>query len=70
MVVDQINVGHVAVLELKNNPPIGAEGDTPEAGEISLEWVQPETGEIQVFGLRSTAQKRQHPSDLLNVLSV
>jgi hypothetical protein len=37
MIIDRINVRHVAIFEAKNYSPVGANGDTPNAGKIALE---------------------------------
>src|SRR5208282_3332173 len=39
VVIDQINFGHVAVLEPKNNPPVDADGYAPITGEVALKRV-------------------------------
>jgi len=70
VIVDQIDIGYVGVLETKYNPPVGANGDTPEAGEIALEGVQAEAGEVHVLGARGAVQERQHTGDFIDMLSV
>jgi hypothetical protein len=39
MIVEQVNVGNIIVLELKNNPPVGANGDASIPGEFALKLV-------------------------------
>jgi hypothetical protein len=46
MVIDQFNVKSVRAFKTKDNPPISAHGDRPEASQVASERVQPVAGQI------------------------
>jgi hypothetical protein len=39
VVVQQIDISDIALLETKNNPPVGADGDAPIAREVAAQRV-------------------------------
>jgi hypothetical protein len=51
VVIDQINVGGVAIIETENDPPVGAHRNGPKAFELAGERVEPEGWKIHVFDL-------------------
>jgi len=70
MVIEQIDIGGVALLEAKNDPPVGANGDAPIAGEVASQRVQPPARQIKVARLRRLVETRQHARDLVGVLNI
>jgi hypothetical protein len=70
MVINQIDVGHVAFLETKNDPPVGPDGDAPEAGEVAPERMQSEPRKVHVLRPRRAVQKREDTGDLIDVLCI
>ena len=43
----------VALLEAENDPPVGADGDTPITGKITFQWVQPPAGNTASRGINA-----------------
>jgi hypothetical protein len=48
VVVHVINIQHVALCEAENDSPICANPYRPEASEVALERMQPETGQVHI----------------------
>lgn len=42
MIVYKVNIGRLAVIEPKNNPPVRAYGDSPTVFKVTLQWVKNE----------------------------
>ena len=70
MVIEQINIGDVALVEAKNDPPVAANGNAPIAHEIASQRVQPPARQIEVVRLRCLVETRQHARDLVGALRV
>jgi hypothetical protein len=68
MVVDQINVASVAFLKAEDHTPVRPDSHAPKAFQVALERVEPETGEIHVFGLSGTVKDGEDIFDLLDVI--
>jgi hypothetical protein len=35
-----VHIGRIAIFETKNDPPIGADGDTPESSQFALQLMK------------------------------
>jgi hypothetical protein len=70
VVIKQINIGDVVGLKAENDPSVGADGDTPAAGEVTSQRVQPPTRQVEMSRLRRLIKPRQHPCDLIGVLRI
>jgi hypothetical protein len=47
MIVNEVDIGCLAILEAKDHPPIRAHGDGLEAFELTLQRMQAESGQPQ-----------------------
>jgi hypothetical protein len=68
MVVDQIDIMGVAGIEAENDAPVGPDGHGPEPGQITLERMQPETGEIHLADLVGFIEARENALDLVHLV--
>jgi hypothetical protein len=41
VVIDQINIRGIALLEAEDDPPVGANGDTPITSQLAFQRMQP-----------------------------
>jgi hypothetical protein len=39
VVIDQVNIGGIALLKAEDDPPVGANGDAPITGKLALQLV-------------------------------
>ena len=69
MIINQLNITRVPILEPKNDPPVGADGDRPESFAAAFERMQAIAGKIK--GLRSvcSVEGSQNIFDLVNEIS-
>ena len=49
MVVDQVNVGDIAIFKPEDNAPISPYCDAQESGHITFEWMELKSGDIPIF---------------------
>lgn len=70
MVVDQVNVGRVAVLKPEDNPPIRPYRDAPKSGQVPFKGVKLKAGDVHIFRLRTAFQLRQNTTHLFDMLGV
>jgi hypothetical protein len=70
VVIDQIKVCRVALLEAKNDPPVGANRDAPITREIALERVQSPARQVELARLCRLIEPSQHARDFVSVLRV
>ena len=68
MVVDQINVASVAFLKAEDYAPVRPDSHAPKAFQVAPERMDPETGEIHIFGLSGTVKDGEDIFDLLGVI--
>ena len=58
----------VAGIEAENDTPIGPEGHSPEPGQITLERMQPEAGQVHLADLVSFIETRENALDLADLV--
>jgi hypothetical protein len=68
MIVDQIDVMGVASIEVENDTPVGPDGHGPEAGQVALERMQPETGQVHLADLIRLIETRENALDLVDLI--
>jgi hypothetical protein len=68
MIVDQIDVVGVAAIEAEDSTPVGSYGHSPEPGQVALERVQPETGQVHLADLVSFIETRENALDLVDLI--
>jgi hypothetical protein len=61
MMVDEVDIPSHAVLEPKNNPPVGPDSNSPEALEVALQGMQTKRGQV---GRADRVCLLQHSEDL------
>ena len=70
MIVNQIDIEHIAIREAEDNPPISGNADAPEPFQITFEHVQPVSGQIKRsngLGGVQTAKNILDPPRLIRV---
>jgi len=67
MIVNQVDVEHLAVFEPEYDPPIGSDGHCPLARAIALQAMEAKARGIDVFDGPSHVQPSQDPPDLIDV---
>jgi hypothetical protein len=66
VIVDKVDVTHVAILKTKNDPPVTGQGQRPETREITFPWMQPHSGHgVERLNGRRCVQYRQYPPRLI-----
>jgi hypothetical protein len=68
MVIHQIDIMGMTGLETEDDPPVGADNDSPEARQVSSELVQSETGQIHVAYRGGFVQTGQNALDLVHLI--
>ena len=64
MIVDQIHVAGIAGFKPKDDTPVAADRNGPEARQVSLQGMETPTGQAHVAGLRRLVQPGQNALDL------
>src|SRR5271165_2509377 len=70
MVIDKIDIRHVAVFEAENDPPVGAHGDRPKPLQVALEGVQPVGLNIEAGQGGCRVEQGQNLLDLAHMLGI
>jgi len=70
VVIDQINIGGVALLKAEDDPPVGAHGDAPVPREVAFERMEPEARQVELFRSGRFVETGQHTGDFVHVLRV
>src|SRR5208337_31697 len=70
MVIDKIDIRHVAVFEAENDPPVGAHGDRPKPLQVALEGVQPVGLNIEARQGGCGVEQGQNLLDLAHMLGI
>ena len=70
MIVHKVNIGCLAILEPKNNPPVRAHSHGPKASKFALQWVQTESRQSQRFDRFRRLQHAQNLPKLAHMLGV
>jgi hypothetical protein len=70
VVIDIINISRASAFKTKYDPPVGANSDTPESGEIAPQRVQSKPNDIHVLRPGRRIQTRQDPCDFRDMLRV
>ena len=63
MVIDEINVVHVASFKPKGDPPVASNRNTPQSSSVPSEWMQSVSGQIEIARLAGGIQVCQGESD-------
>jgi len=66
VVINQVNVTDVSALKTKDDAPVCPNGHAPEALQVALERVKPESREIHIFGYSGTAENSKNVLNLLD----
>jgi len=69
MVIDVIDVHHVAVRKAKDHPSIGPNRHSPKTPKFALERVQPEPRQVHIRNRTGSIETHQNVSQLRRVLS-
>jgi hypothetical protein len=69
MIIKQLNITHVSVLKPKNDPPIGADGDSPESLSVAFEGMQAIAGKIKSLRSARGVERSQNIFDLVDEIS-
>jgi hypothetical protein len=70
MIVHKVNIGRLAILEPKNNPPVRAHGHSPKALKVALQWMKAECRQLQRLDRLCRMQYTQNLPDLAEMLGV
>jgi hypothetical protein len=68
VIIEQIHVVNVAGFETKNDPPIGPHCNAPKISKISLQRMQPETGQVHIGRLSRAIQNGQNILDFRGMI--
>lgn len=68
MVVDQVHIHGVSSVETPDNPPVGADSDSPETSQITFQWVQAKTGQVHFFRPIGTIQNGKDVLDFVEYI--
>jgi len=60
VVIDIIDIPHIAAGKTENYPPVGANSHGPKAFELTLERMQPETGHVHVRNRTGSIEPREN----------
>ena len=67
MVIDVVNVHHVAFRKAEDHAPVGADGDGPETSQVAFERVQPKTRQVHIRACASRIESCENVSQLRRV---
>lgn len=70
MVVNKINVRHIAGFKPEDNAPICSNCDAPESGHVAFKRMKLKAGDIHVFRPRRAFQLSQDTAQLFDMLGV
>jgi hypothetical protein len=70
VIIHKVNIGCLAMLEPKNNPPVGAHSHSPKAFELALQGVEAERWQPQRIDRFRRMQHAQNLPKLTHVLGV
>ena len=68
VVIDEVNVVHVASFKPEGDPPIASNRNTPPSSSIPSEWVQSVSRQIEIARLASGIQVCQGKSDSFHLV--
>jgi hypothetical protein len=68
VIVDQVNIISVAFVKAEDDAPVCPDCNTPKAFKVTFQGVQPETGQVHVFGLAGLVQNGKDIFYFLNVI--
>lgn len=68
MVVDQIDIMSVASIKAEDDTPIRSNSHSPEPGQVALERMQPETGQVHPADLVSLIETRENALNLFDLV--
>jgi hypothetical protein len=66
VIINQLNVKDLSILEPENDPPVGANGDSPESFAVTFELMQAIAGEIESVGRSRGVERGQNIFDSLD----
>lgn len=69
MVVNVIDVEHLALRKAENDPPIRANRGGPKTFQVAFEGVKAEAGQIHIRGSCGGIEPRENVTQLLHVLA-
>ena len=67
VMVDEVYVSGITIIETEDNPPIAGYVHRPKTCQATTQWMQPESGFVDVLGAGSLVQLCQ---DVLNLRDV
>jgi hypothetical protein len=70
VIVDEIDVAHVAVLESEDDTPVGPHRDGPEAPQITGQRMKPEARQRHVLNRRGRVEQAENVLDPLDELGI
>jgi hypothetical protein len=70
MVVDEVNVEHLAVLEAENDAPIRSHGNCPTAAKFAFQHMQAEGREVHVFNALRDVEHAENVFDSFGVIRI
>ena len=68
MVVDEIDVVHVAVLKSEGDPSVAGDRNDPRSSSVSSEWMQSVSWEVEVARFAGSIQVRQREGDSVQLV--
>ena len=68
VVIDEINVVHVASFKPKGDPPVASNRNAPQSSSVSSEWMQSVSWQIEIARLAGGIQVCQGESDSVQLV--
>ena len=67
MIVNEVNVHHIAIFKPKDDSAIGRDGDRPESVKIAFEGMEPKAGNGHLLRAARLLQQQKNAGDSASV---